>query len=74
MTFQPHRLEFTVGMVFAMALTILVVMMIFRPELNSAGTGLRPLILGSVAHPMPAFRQLQRRRLEIRFRFTFGLE
>jgi hypothetical protein len=36
MTFLPHRLEFTVGMVFAMALTILVVMtaaMIFRPEL-----------------------------------------
>jgi hypothetical protein len=26
MTFQPHRLEFTVGMVLAMALTILVVM------------------------------------------------
>jgi hypothetical protein len=36
MTFQPHRLEFTVGMVLAMALTILVVMtwaMIFRPQL-----------------------------------------
>jgi hypothetical protein len=36
MTFQPHWLEFTVEMVLAMALTILVVMtgaMIFRPEL-----------------------------------------
>jgi hypothetical protein len=33
MTFLPHRLEFTVGMVFAMALTILGVMMIFRPQL-----------------------------------------
>ena len=43
MTFQPHRLEFTVGMVLAMALTILVVMtgavaspsasLIYRPEL-----------------------------------------
>jgi hypothetical protein len=36
MTFQPHRFEFTVEMVLAMALTILVVMtgaMIFRPEL-----------------------------------------
>jgi hypothetical protein len=27
MTFQPHRFEFTVEMVLAMALTILVVMM-----------------------------------------------
>jgi hypothetical protein len=43
MTFQPHRLEFTVGMVIGMALTILVVMTwamaspsmssIFRPQL-----------------------------------------
>jgi hypothetical protein len=33
MAFQPHTLEFAVGMVFAMALTILVVMMIFRPQL-----------------------------------------
>jgi hypothetical protein len=33
MAFQPHTLEFTVGMVFAMALTILVVMMVFRPQL-----------------------------------------
>jgi hypothetical protein len=33
MTFQQHRLEFTVGMVLAMALTILVVMMIFHPQL-----------------------------------------
>jgi hypothetical protein len=44
MTFQPHRLEFTVGMVLAMALTILVVMtvalaatpgssLLHRPEL-----------------------------------------
>jgi hypothetical protein len=36
MTFKQHRLEFTVGMFLAMALTILVVMtgaMIFRPQL-----------------------------------------
>jgi hypothetical protein len=36
MTFQLHRFEFTVGMVLAMALTILVVMtgaMIFHPQL-----------------------------------------
>jgi hypothetical protein len=33
MAFQLHKLEFTFGMVFAMALTILVVMMIFRPQL-----------------------------------------